>query len=126
MIERDLRIAIWNALRAEGSGDDRAYRIINHAAAAFMAAQPIVALGVILQADVEAPRFGLRYGLADCVDNDGSPYQSGSLAAALQMLRQGFPNQAGAPAAADAPTPSAEPVPAGPGRSDTSQADTGD
>jgi hypothetical protein len=126
MIEDGLRIAIWNAVKAEGGSDALAYRIIGASTAAFMKSRPIAALGVILQADLEAPRFGLRYGLADCIDNDGSPYQSASLAAALQLLRYDFPPKAGAPAAADAPTPAPTPLPEGAAPSDTSQADIGE
>jgi len=42
---------------------------------------------MVLQADREAPAMGLPYGLADCIDNDGHPYQSAALAQALALLK---------------------------------------
>lgn len=113
MIERDLRIAVWNGLRHCGVADDACYPIINAVVGEFLKSPTIAAIGLVLQADQEAAGCGLRYGLADCVDNDGQPYQSAGLAQALLLLRKDFPQEAGASAAADAPTPNSAPSPEG-------------
>lgn len=57
-------------------------------AQAALATEAISVLGAVLSADREAlANHGPKWGLADCIDNAGTPYQSAGLAATLETAR---------------------------------------
>ena len=126
-MNRDLRLAIWNAMRKQGIGDQTCYAVIGAAVGAYATSPTIAAIGIVLQANAEAPRFGLPYGLADAIDNDGCPYQSATLATALELIRTAFTPEGPGTSKGSSPIPPElqSPVPAGGGENAASKRDRG-
>lgn len=94
-VERDIRIAIYNAGRRRGMGQDPLFSLIQSAmdeptmkralSAISLQDELVKALTQIVQCDDDAETKHLV--LADCTDNDGEAYQSQALSNHLCRAR---------------------------------------